>query len=143
MVEIVTVFGHLTDWQIERRQVRRVGRRRMPHITRYVDPLADSLVALSRILLGASAGFVLHSQVTGAFAAIAAGASAPALLRQFSTSKSVQQLLSGQTILEDPGTRAVVPSPTADTADVLLGFSPRVSTAGGKQSSLREGEISE
>jgi hypothetical protein len=143
MVEIVTIFGHLTDWQVERRQVKRAGRRRMPHITRYVDPLADSLVAVSRILLGAGAGWALHSQVIGAFAAIAAGASAPALLRQFSTVRSVQQLISGQIFLDNPGAHTVLPDPTASNGDVIAGFSPRRRAVGESGPSLLGEEVSE
>lgn len=97
LVELIVTFGHLTDWQSARRRARLTGRRRLPAITKYVDPVADPLVAVSRVILGAGGGFVFHTQVTGAAAAITVGACAPALLRQFSAARSVQQILSGQT----------------------------------------------
>ncbi|WP_345261208.1 hypothetical protein [Streptomyces hundungensis] len=48
----------------------------------FVDSLADSLSALFRVLLGGAAGWLLHTQVTGVYAAVTVGASAPALLAQ-------------------------------------------------------------
>ena len=43
---------------------------------------SDSLVFLTRLALGAVAGFIFRGQVDGATAAVAVGASAPALLKQ-------------------------------------------------------------
>lgn len=95
LVEVVISFGHLTDWREARRRARLAGRRRLPAITKFIDPLADGLVAASRILLGAGTGLILHNQVVGAAAAIAAGASAPALLRQFASARTLQEAISG------------------------------------------------
>lgn len=81
VAEAVSLWGNLTAWQ----QARHLARRRQrtpPAITRYIDPLADTLVALTRVAMGAGAGWLFHSQVTGVTAAIAVGAAAPALLAQ-------------------------------------------------------------
>ncbi|MEU6405231.1 hypothetical protein [Streptomyces sp. NPDC046985] len=96
LVELIVSFGHLTDWQSARRRARLAGRRQMPALTKYVDPVADPLVAASRVILGAGGGFVFHAQVTGAAAAITVGACAPALLRQMSSARTVQHMLSVQ-----------------------------------------------
>ena len=81
VVEVVAVWGHLAAWQQARHTARRRSRR-LPPITRFVDPAADTLVAITRLLLGAAAAVILHSQISGALTAIAVGASAPALLAQ-------------------------------------------------------------
>jgi hypothetical protein len=81
IVEAVAVWGNLTAWQRARHRARSQGRA-LPKLTRYVDPAADSLVAISRPILGALAVLLLHAQVSGTISAIAVGASAPALLGQ-------------------------------------------------------------
>jgi hypothetical protein len=45
-------------------------------VTRYVDPAADALAAVTRLVLGAAAALILHTQISGAVTAIAVGASA-------------------------------------------------------------------
>lgn len=101
LVEIVVVFGCLVDWQEARRRVRRARRRRRtPALTEYMDPVADSLVAATRIFLGGLAGWVFHSQVTGAAAAVAVGAAAPALLRQLATARTLRAVVAGDTAIE-------------------------------------------
>jgi hypothetical protein len=88
VVELVAVWGNLTAWQRARRVARRRGRR-LPPVTRYVDPAADALVAVTRLVLGAAAALVLHSQVSGAATAIAVGAAAPALLAQLGAARAL------------------------------------------------------
>ena len=92
LVEAVISFGHLTDWREARRQARLADPHALPAITEFVDPLADGLVAASRILLGAGTGWILHTEVMGA---AAAGASAPALLRQLASGRTLQESISG------------------------------------------------
>ncbi|MEV6303235.1 hypothetical protein AB0M02_27750 [Actinoplanes sp. NPDC051861] len=81
VVEVVAVWGNLAAWQKARHAARLRGRR-LPAVTRYIDPAADTLVAITRLGLGAAAAVILHSQISGALTAIAVGASAPALLAQ-------------------------------------------------------------
>ncbi|MGR6919515.1 hypothetical protein ACU635_35225 [[Actinomadura] parvosata] len=94
IVEVIAVWGHLTTWQRDRHRARASSRKRpLPPLTKYIDPPADILVALTRILMGAGAGWLMHDQVTGPIAAIAVGAAAPALLRQLGTTRAVQDAL--------------------------------------------------
>ena len=89
IVEAVALWGHLSAWQKARHHARRRGRR-LPGLTRYVDPAADAMVAVSRLLLGGLAVFVLHTQISGFVSAIAVGASAPALLSQLGSAQVVR-----------------------------------------------------
>lgn len=127
LIEAVTTFGHLIDWREARRRARVAGRRKLPTITRFVDPIADILVAGSRVLLGAAVGWALHSQVTGVGAAIAAGASAPALLRQLATSHRIRDTIAGR-------------SEEAENADFATALMGAVPASAGQQPERRTGE---
>ncbi|MFD9632065.1 hypothetical protein [Streptomyces violascens] len=81
IAEAVVTFGRLKAWQ-QARHTARAREAPLPRLDMFVDPLADSLAALLRVLLGGVAGCLLHAQVTGVYAAVAVGASAPALLAQ-------------------------------------------------------------
>ncbi|MFJ5234497.1 hypothetical protein ACIQBJ_31905 [Kitasatospora sp. NPDC088391] len=96
LVELVITNGRLLAWQAARHLARQDRRRRMPPLRRYIDPSADIAAGLSRIALGAATGWLLHSQVTGLYAAVAAGASAPALLRQIGSFTGAQSVLRGE-----------------------------------------------
>jgi hypothetical protein len=87
IVEAVAVWGNLAAWQKARHHARFHGHE-LPELTRYIDPVADVLVALSRLVLGALAVLVLHAQLSGVVSAIAVGASAPALLGQLGRTRS-------------------------------------------------------
>jgi hypothetical protein len=91
IVEVISLWGNLTAWQKARRDALNSKKRSLPSLTTYMDPLPDTLVALTRFLLGALAGLMFHSQVTGTMAAIAVGASAPALLRQLGTARNIHE----------------------------------------------------
>jgi hypothetical protein len=51
-----------------------------PRLASFVDPFPDALVAVTRAALGCVAGWLLRSEVSGMYAALIVGASAPALL---------------------------------------------------------------
>jgi hypothetical protein len=89
IVEAVALWGNLSAWQKARHHARLRGRR-LPRLTRYIDPAADAMVAVSRLALGALAVLVLHSQISGAISAIAVGASAPALLGQLGSAQGAR-----------------------------------------------------
>ena len=56
IVEVVAVWGNLAAWQKDRHAARRRGRR-LPPVTRYIDPAADTLVDLAlRVLPSVAAG---------------------------------------------------------------------------------------
>jgi hypothetical protein len=70
-------------------------RDQLPPLGKYIDAPSDALAALTRLSLGASAGWIFSPQLTGAFAAVAVGASAPALLRQLGSARTIQAAISG------------------------------------------------
>lgn len=88
VVEAVVIFGRITLWQTERQKAGERGRKR-PRLKKFVDVPAHSLALLTRVLMGAGAGWLFHTQVTGVYAAVAAGAAAPALLRQLGAAKNL------------------------------------------------------
>ncbi|UBU10195.1 hypothetical protein [Nonomuraea gerenzanensis] len=91
VIEILYVWSSLTAWQQARRKARAKRRSgRLPRLDDYLDPVADSLVAATRLALGAAACLLFRDQITGTMAAIAVGASAPALLRQVGTLRSLR-----------------------------------------------------
>ncbi|MEU7000518.1 hypothetical protein [Nonomuraea sp. NPDC046570] len=93
VVEVITLWGHLTSWQ-RARHIARVGRKRvLPSLSQYIDPQADTLVAVTRLLLGAAAGVLMHDQIDGPMAAIAVGAAGPALLRHLGSGRTVHDAL--------------------------------------------------
>src|ERR1700759_5358064 len=82
IVEAVVSSNRLLAWNAARHQaLERRPATPAREMSAYVDPLPDVAAGLTRILLGAVAGLLFHSQVTGAYAAIAVGCSAPAVLR--------------------------------------------------------------
>jgi hypothetical protein len=89
IVEAVAVWGHLAAWQKARHQARLRGRR-LPELTRYVDPAADTLVAATRLLMGGCAALLLQAEISGYVSAIAVGAAAPALLAQIGAARSAR-----------------------------------------------------
>ncbi|MFE9569890.1 hypothetical protein ACFYMW_15520 [Streptomyces sp. NPDC006692] len=94
IVEAVVTFGRLNAWQ-QARHMARAAAGELPRIDAYVDPLADSLAALFRVALGGTAAWLLHAEVTGVYAAVTVGASAPALLAQVGRATSAADALRG------------------------------------------------
>lgn len=79
ITEAVDMWGRLRAWQ-QARRVARASKRQPPALNRFIDPAPDLAVAFTRALLGGAAGWLLHDEITGMYAALAVGASAPALL---------------------------------------------------------------
>jgi hypothetical protein len=94
IAEAVVTYGRLRSWQ-EARHAARAAEAPLPPLDRFVDPLADSLAALMRVALGGAAGWLLHTEVTGIYAAVAVGASAPALLAQIGRATTPTEALRG------------------------------------------------
>lgn len=88
LVQAIAFFGAVQTWQVSRQRALARGRSPKP-LRKVVDPPADLLVLLTRLGLGGVAGILFHAQITGAVAAIAVGASAPALLRQLGAVQSM------------------------------------------------------
>ncbi|MCE3030119.1 hypothetical protein [Streptomyces sp. CMSTAAHL-2] len=108
IVEAVVTFGRLRAWQ-HARHTARSAVRRLPRIEEFIDPLADSLAALFRLALGGAAAWLLHDEITGVYAAVTVGASAPALLAQLGRATTAAEALQGG---PGGGPGAVVPSPS-------------------------------
>lgn len=107
---LVDAYNQVVAWQAARRDHRRrpaVRGSEVPRLTEYVDPVPDSVATAFHMALGAAgaAMFGLSGQITGAYAAIAVGISAPALLTQIGRVQSVSETLAG------PATPARTPEP--------------------------------
>jgi hypothetical protein len=90
IVAVIATWGNLTAWQLARHDARSHGAA-SPDLNKYIDPAADTLVALTRLVLGGLAGLLLHVQVSGTLGAITVGAAAPALLGQLGATAGVQE----------------------------------------------------
>ncbi|MGI5404995.1 hypothetical protein ACQEVG_37200 [Streptomyces sp. CA-135486] len=97
VVEIVVFYGRIAAWQTARHRALAKNRRRdkLPRLDKYIDPPSDVLAALTRVSLGAGAGWLFAPQLTGALATVAVGASAPALLRQLGSARTLQGVIGG------------------------------------------------
>lgn len=82
LVQAVAFYACVGSWQEARRQGRQRRDSELPRLSRFVDVPADTAVAATRLVLGATAGLIFHNQIIGTAAAIAVGASAPAVLQQ-------------------------------------------------------------
>ena len=80
IVELISLWQQLQGWQEGRKAAMLTGELAPNLVGRFIDPVADGAVAVTRVLLGCGAGFILNAELTGAYAAVAVGASAPALL---------------------------------------------------------------
>lgn len=92
IVEAIVTFGRLHAWQ-QARHAARVTAEALPRLGTYIDPPADSLAALFRVVLGGVAGWLLHGELAGVLAAVAVGASAPAVLAQMGRATTVAEAL--------------------------------------------------
>ncbi|MFI6485945.1 hypothetical protein [Streptomyces sp. NPDC050564] len=97
VVEIVVFYGRIAAWQTARHRAlaRNKQRAQLPRLDKYIDPPSDVLAALTRLSLGAGAGWIFSPQLTGALATVAVGASAPALLRQLGSARTLQAVIGG------------------------------------------------
>ncbi|WP_030263597.1 hypothetical protein [Streptomyces violens] len=118
VVEAVVTFGRLHAWQ-QARHAARAAAEALPQLGTYIDPPADALAALFRIVLGGAAGWLLHGELAGVFAAVAVGASAPAVLAQMGSATTVAEALqAGAAPGSAPGSAPGAVPATAPTAPV-------------------------
>jgi hypothetical protein len=89
IAEAVDRWADLTDWQ-RARHAARLNQETPPALTKYIDWTADGLVALTRLAMGAFVGWLFHNEVSGVSAAIAVGATAPALLAQVGAARGTR-----------------------------------------------------
>jgi len=86
------------DWQTDRRGYRQAGHEGdPPRFREYFDPGVESVAALLHSGMGAGAAvlFGTTGQISGAYAAIVVGLSAPVLLTQLSRVQSIGDALTG------------------------------------------------
>lgn len=91
IVELVVLVGKLTRWQSDREKALLRGKP-LRSWRKYVDLQATVAVGAFRMGMGAIGGLLFHTQILTAFAAVAVGASAPALLKQFSANRSMSAI---------------------------------------------------
>ena len=100
LVQLIDLSVAVKEWQQARHAALTKRQTSLPRLATYVDVPADSLVFLTRVALGAVAAFIFHAQVVGATAAVAVGASAPALLRQLGALRGLDEQPHDGTVLE-------------------------------------------
>jgi len=83
IVAALSLWGSVNVWAQRRGDARKDAPAQVPKLRECIDLPAFTLVTLTRLALGACAGIVLHTQVTGSTAMLAVGASAPVLLPKF------------------------------------------------------------
>ena len=92
IVEFVCVWGYIISWQAARRECMESDIIPLPGIAKYIDLPADTLVTVTRVLMGAGMGCIWGNQVAGPMAAISVGAAAPALFRQLNGARTLDDL---------------------------------------------------
>src|ERR1700753_2506362 len=90
IVSIVAFCSDVFGWQHARRTAHLRREQELPALSRYIDPWPDVVSLLTRVALGVIAGLLFRSQVTTTTAAIALGASAPSLLSQLGTARTIK-----------------------------------------------------
>ncbi|MER7639105.1 hypothetical protein [Streptomyces sp. NPDC126522] len=119
---LLDVYTRFLDWQSDRRAHRRLppGQEgEPPRFQQYFDPVGDPVAAVVHSGMGAGAAVLFGStgQISGAYAAIVVGISAPVILTQLSRVQSVSDAL---TASPSPGVASdtATPEPAAhrDTA---------------------------
>jgi hypothetical protein len=142
VIEAVVFYGRVSAWQSARHQRLQSGRGALPSLRQFIDPPADLLAAVTRLLLGACAGGLFHSQVTGMYAAVAVGASAPALLGQVGGSRGLGEVLQGGGEAEKKSKVSIVPgAPSGEIPDRGRSREPAAAgLAGGPDVHSGEGE---
>jgi hypothetical protein len=104
-VEVLAVFRGCVQWQAARRTA--TGRRRAkpPVLRMYLDVAAHACLAVLRSAIGAGTAllFGTSGQISGAYAAVALGVCAPAMLAQLGSSPGVARLVAGPEAPAGPG----------------------------------------
>jgi hypothetical protein len=99
---LVEAYNQTIGWQAARREHRKDPTRDNqdpPDLRDFFDPVPDLVAAAFHTLLGATAAvtFGMSGQISGFYAAIAVGISAPALLAQLGRVQSVGEVVAGNT----------------------------------------------
>ncbi|MBE8473128.1 hypothetical protein [Streptomyces justiciae] len=98
---LVDVYNQTMAWQEARREYRRAadgeGDDPPPRFGDYFDPIPDAVAALVHMGMGAACAvlFGLSGQISGVYAALVVGVSAPALLTQLGRVQTVGEAVTG------------------------------------------------
>ncbi|WP_460061016.1 hypothetical protein [Streptomyces sp. YKOK-I1] len=132
---LLDVYARFLDWQAARRGHRQTpngNTAELPVFRDYFDPVADPVAAVVHSAMGAGAAvlFGTTGQVSGAYAAVVVGISAPVILTQLGRVQSVSDAVTG-----GPGGSQPGPGPAAATADIPahLGVPTQVTTSTGPE----------
>ena len=140
VVEVVVSSDRVLAWNAARHEALtqpRLTAGTRPALSAYLDPLSDVAAGVTRILLGAVAGLLFHSQVTGAYAAIAVGCSAPTVLRQLGSARLTEAFeVQAGPALELPTSPS---TPTTPTTGLRPEPQPQTETASGSASESESG----
>ncbi|MFH0180616.1 hypothetical protein ACIA6D_42830 [Streptomyces cacaoi] len=105
---LLDAYAGFSQWHAARREHRQGAAgpdAEVPVFQDYVDPVADSVAAVVHSALGAGAAvlFGTTGQISGAYAALVVGMSAPLLLTQLGQAQSVSDAVLGAA--QSPGSR--------------------------------------
>lgn len=104
-VELLAVFRGCAQWQAARRTA--TGRRRAkpPALRQYLDTAAHACLAVLRGAIGATTAllFGASGQISGAYAAVALGVCAPAVLATLGAVPQVASLVAGSPVAAPVG----------------------------------------
>ncbi|MFK4541414.1 hypothetical protein RKD29_001010 [Streptomyces tendae] len=97
---LLDVYSRFLDWQADRRANRQLPtgqESEAPRFQEYFDPVADPIAAVVHSAMGAGAAVLLGTtgQVSGAYAAVVVGLSAPVVLTQLGRVQSVGDAVGG------------------------------------------------
>ncbi len=97
---LLDAYSRFLDWQADRRANRQLPtgqESEAPRFQEYFDPVADPIAAVVHSAMGAGAAVLLGTtgQVSGAYAAVVVGISAPVILTQLGRVQSVGEAVGG------------------------------------------------
>jgi hypothetical protein len=116
VVQAVTFCTDVVGLQQARHAALGTGKPLRP-LSSVVDPGIDILVLVTRLALGAVAGLLFHASVSAPIAAVAVGASAPALLRGLASLRTGASLADGG----GGGGSALAATPAGDPPGLAAG----------------------
>lgn len=124
---LIGLYNSAMLWQSARREFRLNSAQETqepPPFRDFFDPLADSIAALLHTILGAGAALLLglSGQITGGYAAVVVGISAPALLTQLGNLQPISDAVSGDTSQSAPAN--IAGTPQVDTIVQRPGIGP-------------------
>ncbi|MFC8511618.1 hypothetical protein [Streptomyces sp. NPDC057257] len=110
---LVDVYNQTMAWQEARRAHRKAVAQEEdtgepPRFREYFDPIPDSVATVVHMGMGAACAvlFGLSGQISGVYAALVVGVSAPTLLTQLGRTQMVDEAVTGVSSTQGPGAEA-------------------------------------